>query len=151
MIRPRNETEDLLLSVTRNCETFIKQTHTKPQESLEFKLTQSSKTFSSKPPIPIEQCWMLGVTSLEVYNYTFNIAEENNKIELYTDTSDEFPFIELKDEHEQIRSISETTPKHLQHEILGPGIIKAHKKVRSEKSSTDGYLILLTGYARSLF
>ena len=34
MIRPKNQTEDLLLSITKNCETLIEQTHTKPQETL---------------------------------------------------------------------------------------------------------------------
>ena len=34
MIRPRNETEDLLLSITKNCETIIEQTHTKPQKDI---------------------------------------------------------------------------------------------------------------------
>ena len=28
MIRPKNETEDLLLSLTKNCESLIEQTHT---------------------------------------------------------------------------------------------------------------------------
>ena len=40
MIRPKNETEDLLLSITKNCETLIKQTHTKPEETLEFKMNK---------------------------------------------------------------------------------------------------------------
>ena len=30
MIRPKKETEDLLLSKSKNCETLIKQTHTRP-------------------------------------------------------------------------------------------------------------------------
>ena len=34
IVRPENETEDLL---TDNCETPIKQTHRKPEEILEFK------------------------------------------------------------------------------------------------------------------
>ena len=38
MIRPTNEIEDLLLSITKNCETLIEQTHTKAQETLEFKM-----------------------------------------------------------------------------------------------------------------
>ena len=33
MIRPKNETEDFLLSITKFCETLIEQTHTKPQET----------------------------------------------------------------------------------------------------------------------
>ena len=36
MIRLKNQTEDLLLSVTKNCETLIKQTHQKAEETLEF-------------------------------------------------------------------------------------------------------------------
>ena len=45
MVCPKNETENFLLSVTKNCETLFNQTHTKPQETLEFKLTQSTATF----------------------------------------------------------------------------------------------------------
>ena len=33
MIRPKNETEDLLLSIAKNRETLIHQTHTKPEET----------------------------------------------------------------------------------------------------------------------
>ena len=40
MIRPKIETEDVLLSITKKCEMLIKQTHTKPQEVLELKLAQ---------------------------------------------------------------------------------------------------------------
>ena len=36
MIQPKNETGDLLLSKTKNCETLIKQTHRKPEETIEF-------------------------------------------------------------------------------------------------------------------
>ena len=36
MIRPKNETEYLLLSITKNCETIIYQIHTGPEETLEF-------------------------------------------------------------------------------------------------------------------
>ena len=34
---------------------------------------------------------------------------------------------------------------------MGPRMIKAYWKLRPEKSSTDGYIILLMGSARSLF
>ena len=98
MIRPKNETEDLLLSITKNCETLIKQTHTKPQKTLEFKLTKPRETFHLKTPIGIEDSWMIGLSSLEVYNFTFTINTTNNKFELYTDNFDEFSFKELKDE-----------------------------------------------------
>ena len=39
MVQPKNETEDLLLSITKNCEKLVKQTHRKAEETLEFKLT----------------------------------------------------------------------------------------------------------------
>ena len=83
MIRPKNETEDLLLSITKNCETLIEQNHTKPQETLEFKMNKSKQIFHFKPPIQVEGVWMIGLTDLEVYNSIFNINEENNKFELY--------------------------------------------------------------------
>ena len=51
MIKPKNETEGLLLSITKNCQKFIEQTHTKVQETLEFKLTKPKETFSFKRPI----------------------------------------------------------------------------------------------------
>ena len=40
MNRPKNETEDLLLSLTKNCETLIEQTHTKAEQVLEFSMTK---------------------------------------------------------------------------------------------------------------
>ena len=74
MIRPKNETEDLLLSITKNCEKLIEQTHRKAEETLEFKSTKPKETFHFKPPISIEGSWMIGLTCLEVYNSIFNIT-----------------------------------------------------------------------------
>ena len=82
MIRPKNETEDSLLSITKNCETLIKQTHRKPQETLEFKMTKPRETFHFNPPIPTKEDWMLGLNDLEVYNSIFNITKEINKFKL---------------------------------------------------------------------
>ena len=82
MIRPKNDTEDLLLSVTKNCETLSEQTHTKPQETLEFKMTKPKETFHFKSPIQLKGDWMIGLTDLEVYNSIFNKTEENNTFEL---------------------------------------------------------------------
>ena len=83
MIRPKKETGDLLLSITKNCETIIEQTHTKPQETLELKITKSRETFHFKPTIQTEGDWMIGLVDLEVYNSIFNITEEDNKFQLY--------------------------------------------------------------------
>ena len=96
MIRPKNETEVLLLSITKNWEILIEQTHRKPEETLEFKMIKPRETFHFNPPIHIKGDWMLGLIDLEVYNSIFNRTEENNKLELYPDTFDEFSFQELK-------------------------------------------------------
>ena len=104
MVRPRNQTEDLSLSITKNYETLIKQTHTKPEETLQFKLAKSRETFSFKPPsnLGLHSNWMIRLTSLEVYSFIFNITKENNQFDLYSDTFDEFSIPELKDELKEI-------------------------------------------------
>ena len=45
MIQTEIETEISLLSKSKNCEPRIKQTHRKPEEPLEFKLTQPKELF----------------------------------------------------------------------------------------------------------
>ena len=90
MIRPKKQTQDSLRSFTKFCELLIKQTHTKLQETLEFRLSKSRETFSFKLSFYHDPNfnWMIRLTSLEVYKSIFNITEENNKFELYTDTFD---------------------------------------------------------------
>ena len=151
MLRPKNETEDLLLSITKNCQTIIKQTHRKPEETLEFKMIKPKETFHFKPPIQVKGDWMLWLVNLEVYNSILNITEENNKFEIYRDTSAKFGFLELKDELEEILNISHITDKHLDDEVLGQRIIDEYIKLSRERMNTDGYMLLLLDYARSLF
>ena len=83
MIRPKNETEALVLSITKNYKMNIKQTHTKPQETLEFKLNKPSETFSFKPPIilGLDPNWLIGLVSLDVYKFKFCVTHERNKFE----------------------------------------------------------------------
>ena len=151
MIRTKNETEDLILSITKNCETLIKQTHTRLEETMEFKMIKPRETFCFTPTIPIKGDWMIGLMDLELYTSIFNITEENNKFELYTDSFNEFSFEELIDELEKIFNISKSTSEHLQGYIITPRVFQAYRKLGLEKSSTDGYFILLVGYARSPF
>ena len=94
---------------------------------------------------------MFQLIGLEAYNSIFNLTEENNNFELYTDTFDELSITELKDEVEEILSKSDIAPYHLQHERIGPRIIETYRKLKLKKSSTDGYNILLMGCARSPF
>ena len=65
MLGPKNETEELLLSKTLNCETLKKQTHKKPQETLEFRLKHPREIFSFKPfnDLGLDSKWMVGLTS----------------------------------------------------------------------------------------
>ena len=63
LIRPKIETGNILLSITKNCGMLVKQTHRKSEETLEFMLTQPRETFTFKPPISIERSWMIGLTS----------------------------------------------------------------------------------------
>ena len=150
MIQPKNEIEDILLSITKNCEKLVDQTHRKPEETLEFKMLKPRETFHFNPPIHSKGDWMLGLIDLEVYNSIFNITKQN-KFELYTDTFDEFSFEELKDEFEEILKIPNITDSHLEDETLAPRIAETYRKLRSDESSHDGYIILLLGYARSPF
>ena len=140
MIKPKNETEDLLLSITKNCETLIEQTHTKPEETLEF-----------KPSIQVKENWMLGLVDLEVYNSIFNITEENNKFEIYRVRPTKFQFLDLKDELEEILGTPHFTREHLLDDETTSRTIDEYHKLSQEKKNSDGYTILLLNYSRSQF
>ena len=85
---------------------------------------------------------MIRLPSSEVYTSIFIITEENTKFKFNKDTFGKFSFEELKDDPEEILSISDITSYHLQHGKIGPRIIEAYGKWRSEKSRTDGVIIL---------
>ena len=76
MIQPKNETEDLLLSITKNCETLIEQTHRNPEETLECKMITSRGTFHFNSPIQTKGDWMLGLIDLEVNSSISNITKK---------------------------------------------------------------------------
>ena len=151
MIRPKSEVEDLLLYNTKNCEKLVNQTHRKPEETLEFKMLKPREIFHFNPPIHAKGDWMLGLIDVEVYNSIIIITKENNKFELYTDSFDEFSNEDLKDELEEFLNIRNFTDSHLEDETLAPRIAETYWKLRSDKSSHDGYIIVLMGYARSPF
>ena len=121
MIRPKIETEDLLLSITKNCETLIEQTHTKPQETLEFKMIKPRETFHFQPPIQIHGDWMIGLTNLEMYNSIFNITEENNKFDLYKFPDEKaggVTYEKVRDEIEKDLGIKDNTATDLEDDII---------------------------------
>ena len=154
MIRPKNETEDLLLSLAKICETLIHQTHTKLEETLKFKLIKPRETFHFNPPILIEGSWMLGLTILEVYNSFFNITEENTKFELYNFTDSKIGGISYEkvwDENEKVLGIRDITATDLQDYIIGPNIIQEYRKQIRKRIEIDKYLSVLAVYNRFIF
>ena len=154
MIRPKNETEDLLLSITKNCQTLIEQTHRKAEETLEFKMTKPRESFHFKPPILIKDNWMLGLTDLEIYNSIFNITEENNKFELY-----KFPdkkaggvtYTKVRDEIERDLDISDITVADLQDDIIAPIIIEEYREQVTKRMKDDGNMNIIARYTNSVF
>ena len=75
---------ELLLLIKKHTDTLIEQTRTKPQETLEFKMTKQMQTFSFNPPINLleEGKWLLAVSSFECTNSVFNITNENNSFSI---------------------------------------------------------------------
>ena len=74
--------ESLLLSIAKSNQEIVENTHSKPQETLEFKMNKQKESFSFDVPLELPEQWMMGVTSLEVYNTVYNITEKNNKIKI---------------------------------------------------------------------
>ena len=95
-------------------------------------MIKPKETFHFNLPLEVKEDWIIALISRRVYNSIFNINPLIHKLEIYTDTFDEFSFEELKDELEEILKISDNTPYDLQHERLGPRIIKAYKELRSD-------------------
>ena len=154
MIRPKNGTEDLLLSITKNCQTLFDQTYKRSEEALEFKMSKSKETFHFNPPIQVKKDWMLGLVDLEVYNSIFNITEENNKFKLY-----EFPdekiggitYEKVRNEIERDLDIEDITAEDLQDDIIGPIIIEEYKKQVPKRMNDEQCLNILAIYSSSVF
>ena len=122
MIRPRNETGHLLLSITKICEKLIKQTHTKPDETLELKLTKPRENFQFHPfyNFGLDSKWMSGSINLELYHPLFITAEENNKFEFYLFPESKLggnSYEKVRDENEKDLEISINTAANLQDEL----------------------------------
>ena len=154
IIRPKTQTEDLLLSITKNCETLIEQTHRKAEETLEFKMVKPRETFHFKPPIQIKGDWMIGLTDLEVYNSIFNITEENNKFQLYKFPDEKaggVTYEKVRDEIEKDLDIEDNTPADLQDDIIGPNIIEEYNEQVTKRMNDEQYMNILAIYTSSVF
>ena len=74
--------ESLHISIAKSNQEVVENTHSKPQETLEFKMTKQKESFSFDVPLQLNEKWMTGVTSLEVYNTVYDITEKNNKLQI---------------------------------------------------------------------
>ena len=74
--------ESLLLSIAKSNQEIVENTHSKPQETLEFKMNKQKESFSFDVPLELPEQWMMGVTSLEVYNSVYNITNKNNSFQI---------------------------------------------------------------------
>ena len=72
--------ESLLFKISNYHQEIVVNTHSKPQETLEFKMTKQKESFSFDIPLELNEKWMMGVTSLDVYNTTFDITNKNNTL-----------------------------------------------------------------------
>ena len=154
MIRPKTQTEDLFLSITKNCEMLIEQTHRKAEEAMEFKMNKSREIFHFSPPIQIKGDWMIGLTELEVYNSIFNITEENNKFELYKFPDEKaggVTYEKVRDEIEKDLDIEDITAEDLPDDIIGPIIIEEYKKQVTKRMNNEQYMNILARYTSSVF
>ena len=74
--------ESLLSSIAKSNLDIVENALSKPQETLEFKMNKQKESFSFDIPLDLPEQWMMGVTSLEVYNTVYNITEKNNKFKI---------------------------------------------------------------------
>ena len=154
MIIPKNGTEDLLLSISKNCENLIQQTHRKPEETLEFKMIKPRQTFHFNPPIQTKGDGMIGLTDLENYNSIFNITEENNKFELHKipdEKSGGVTYEKVRDEIERDLDISDITAADLQDDIIAPITNKEYKEQVTKRMKDEQYMKILAKYIDSVF
>ena len=69
--------ESLLLSIAKSNQEIVENTHSKPQETLEYKMNKQKESFSFDVPLILNE-----KTSLEVYNTVYNITNSNNKLQI---------------------------------------------------------------------
>ena len=77
---------ELLLLLKKHTDTLIKQTKSKPQESLEIKKNKQIENFSFSPPknFSEEGKGFLAETSFETSNFVWNITDKNNSFSIST-------------------------------------------------------------------
>ena len=144
----------MLLSITKNCETLIEQTHRKAEETLEFKMKKPRETFHFEPSIQVKGDCVIGLTDLEVYNSIFNITEQNNKFKLHkfpNEKSGGITYEKVRDEIERDLDVSDITAADLQDDLIAPIIIEEYKKQVTKRMKNEQFMNIVAGYVSSVF
>ena len=71
-----------MLSIAKSLD-IVGNTLSKPQEILEVKMSNQKESVSFDTPLELPGNWMMGETSLEVYNTVYNITKTNNKLKMF--------------------------------------------------------------------
>ena len=74
---------------------IVEITLSKPQETLEFKKNKQKESFSFDIPLELPEKWMMGETSLEVYNSVYNVTNKNNSFQIQL-TDEQLSVIDTK-------------------------------------------------------
>ena len=67
------------MSIAKSNQEIVENTQSKPQKTLEYKMTKQKESFSFDVPLELPEQWMMGVPSLEVYNTIYNISERTKE------------------------------------------------------------------------
>ena len=68
--------ESLCLNIAKSTLNIVENILSNPQKTLEFKMNKQKESFSFDIPLELLEKWMMGVTSLEVYNSNYNITNK---------------------------------------------------------------------------
>ena len=115
---------------------------------MEFKLDKSRETSHFNPLIQIKGDWMLGFTSLEVYNSIFNINTKINKFKLrkYPDEkAGGVSYEKVREEIEKDLDISDFTATDIQDGIISPFITKEYREQVVNRMKDDKFMLILSG------
>ena len=88
-----------------NCETPIEKTHRKVEEVLEFSITKPRETFHFNPAAEVKEEWMIGLTSLEVYNSFPNTTEKITNSNFITFLMEKVVVLRMKKSEMRLKEI----------------------------------------------
>ena len=154
MLRPKKQTEDLLLSKTKNCETLIEQTHRKAEYTLESRMTKPREQIHFNTSLQIKGDWMIGLTDLEVSNSIFDINTTNNKLKRYKFLDEKAGVVsyeKVRDDIEKYLDVSNNTATGLQDEKTTPIVIEEYREQVTKRMKDDKYMLTLSMYVDSIF